>query len=121
MGLRNVVVKFDDGYHIGRELPMLGQDFSALAVGESQLLKLRRFHGNTFLPGGDEDLLEGDERLQKFYDAMAARASTKEILAAQAQEFPVTRQELFRDFGPAYEKMLKPGRAALRALFGHDV
>lgn len=67
------------------------------------------------------NLLEGDESLQKFYDAMAARPFTKEILAAQAQEFPVTRQELFRDFGPAYDEMLKPGRAALRAMFGHDV
>jgi glutathione S-transferase len=67
------------------------------------------------------NLLEGDERLQKFYDAMAARPFTKEILAAQAQEFPVTRQELFRDFGPAYDNMLKPARAALRAMFGHDV
>jgi glutathione S-transferase len=67
------------------------------------------------------NLLDGDESLQKFYDAMAARPPTKEILAAQAQEFPVTRQELFRDFGPAYDTMLKPGRTALRAMFGHDV
>jgi len=67
------------------------------------------------------NLLEGDESLRKFYDAMAARPSTKEILAAQAQEFPVTRQELFRDFGPAYDEMLKPARPALRAMFGHDV
>jgi glutathione S-transferase len=67
------------------------------------------------------NLLEGDESLRKFYDAMAARPVTKEILAAQAQEFPVTREELFRDFGAAYGKMLTPGRALLRAMFGHDV
>ena len=67
------------------------------------------------------NLLEGDERLQKFYDAMAARPFTKEILAAQAQELPVTRQELFRDFGPAYDNNVKPARVALRAMFGHDV
>jgi glutathione S-transferase len=67
------------------------------------------------------DLLASDEGLQKFYDTMAARPSTKEILAAQAQEFPMTRQELFRDFGPAYDEMLKPARAVLRAMFGHDV
>jgi glutathione S-transferase len=67
------------------------------------------------------NLLEGDEGLQKFYDAMAARPFTKEILAAQAQEFPITRQELFRVFGRAYDEMLKPGKAALRAMFGHDV
>jgi glutathione S-transferase len=67
------------------------------------------------------NLLEGDERLQNFYDAMATRPFTREILAAQAQEFPVTQKELFRDFGPAYDNMLKPMRVALRAMFGHDV
>jgi hypothetical protein len=67
------------------------------------------------------NLLEGDESLQKFYEAMAARPSTKEILDAQARAFPVTRQELFRDFGPAYDRTLKLGRAALRTMFGHDV
>jgi glutathione S-transferase len=67
------------------------------------------------------NLLEGDERLQNFYDVMAARPFTKEILAAQAQEFPVTEQELFRDFGPAYDNMLKPTRGVLRAMFGHEV
>jgi len=67
------------------------------------------------------NLLEGDERLQKFYDAMAERPFTKEILAAQVQELPIARQELFRDFGPAYDNMLTPARVALRAMFGHDV
>jgi glutathione S-transferase len=67
------------------------------------------------------NLLGGDERLQKFHDAMAARPFTKEILAAQVQELPVTRQELFRDFGPACDNMLTRIRPALRALFGHDV
>jgi len=67
------------------------------------------------------NLLEGEERLPKFYDAMAARLFTNEILAAHVQELPVTRQELFRDFGPAYDNMLTPFRVALRAMFGHDV
>lgn len=67
------------------------------------------------------NLLETDERLRKLYDAMAARPATVAILAAQAQELPVTRQELFRDFGPAYDEMLKPAKVALRALFGHEV
>lgn len=67
------------------------------------------------------NLVEGDESLRKFYDAMAARSSTKVILAAQAQEFPLTRHELFEDFGPAYDEMLKPARVALRAMFGHEV
>jgi glutathione S-transferase len=67
------------------------------------------------------NLLDGDERMQRFHDAMAARPATKEILAAQAQEFPTSRQELFQDFGPAYDKMLKPGRKILSAMFGHDV
>jgi len=52
---------------------------------------------------------------------MAARPPTKEILAMQAHEFPTSRQELFRDFGAAYDKMLKPGRMVLSAMFGHDV
>ena len=67
------------------------------------------------------NLLEGNKSLQKFYDAMAARPFTKEILAAQAQEFPVTRQELFRDLGALTTRCWKPGRVALRAMFGHDV
>lgn len=67
------------------------------------------------------NLLDGDERLQGFYDAMAARPATQEILAAQAQEFPASKQELFKDFGAAYDKMLQPGRKLLSAMFGHDV
>lgn len=68
-----------------------------------------------------DDLPDGSERLQGFYDAMAARPATKEILAMQAQEFPTSRQELFRDFGAAYDKMLNPGRMALSIMFGHDI
>ena len=39
----------------------------------------------------------------------------------RAQEFPVSRQELFQEFGTAYDKLLKPGRMPLSAMFGHDV
>ncbi len=67
------------------------------------------------------DLVEGDGQLQQFYDAMSSRDSTQAILAAQADEYPVTKRELFEDFGPAYEGRLKPARAALEALFGHDI
>ena len=52
---------------------------------------------------------------------MSSRPSTKEILEAQAGELPLTRRELFEDFGEAYEEMLKPAKAALQALFGHEI
>ena len=67
------------------------------------------------------NLLEGDEALEKFYEGMLSRRSTKEILEAQEREYPVTKRELFEEFGEAYEEMLKPGKAALQAMFGHEV
>ena len=67
------------------------------------------------------NLSEGDQALQEFYRAMSSRASTKEILEAQAGELPLTKHELFEEFGKASEETLKPARAALQALFGHEV
>ena len=67
------------------------------------------------------NLLDGDARLQRFHDTMAARPATAEILTAQAQELPVSRRELFEEFGTAYGRMLAPGKALLGALFGHEV
>lgn len=67
------------------------------------------------------NLLAGDERLQRFYDAMAARPVTSGILAAKAQELPISSRELFEEFGTAYDRMLKPGRKTLSAVFGHEV
>ena len=67
------------------------------------------------------NLLTGDRALQAFYEAMSSRPSTKEILEAQATEYPVTRRELFEEFGKAYEEMLQPAKAALQAFFGHEV
>ena len=67
------------------------------------------------------NLVEGNEALKKFYEAMSSRASTKEILKAQEGEYPVTKRELFEEFGRAYEERLKPAKAALQAMFGHEV
>ena len=67
------------------------------------------------------NLMAGDDALQEFYTAMSSRASTQEILEAQADEYSLTTQELFEEFGKAYEPMLMPARAALQALFGHEV
>ena len=67
------------------------------------------------------DLAARDATLQRFYDAMAARPSTKEILIAQSEELPVTRREIFENFGDAYEGIIKDSKRALRALFGHAV
>lgn len=67
------------------------------------------------------NLLEGNEALQKFYDAMAGRSSTREILAEQAGELEMTQREIFEEFGKAYEPMLRGAKPMLSALFGHDV
>lgn len=67
------------------------------------------------------DLAAGDEGLQAFYDIMASRPSTEEILSAQDGEYPVTERELFGEFGDAYAERLKPAKAALQVLFGHEV
>ena len=67
------------------------------------------------------DLTSGDATLQRFYDALAERPSTKEILEAKAQELPLTRHEIFAEFGKAYEGMLRESKQALRAMFGHEV
>jgi len=67
------------------------------------------------------DLASGDDVLSKFYDAMSERASTRKILEAQAEEYPITKHELFEEFGNAYEEILAQGRGVLQAMFGHEV
>jgi glutathione S-transferase len=67
------------------------------------------------------NLLQGDDALNRFHEAMSLRPSTQEILASQADEKPVTQREIFEEFGKASEPMLKQGRVVLRALLGHDV
>jgi glutathione S-transferase len=67
------------------------------------------------------NLLSGDEVLQRFYDAMASRSSTQEILEAQAMDYEHTKHELLEVFGAAYQDALAPAKVALGALFGHDV
>jgi hypothetical protein len=66
------------------------------------------------------NLLQGDDTLNRFYDAMLSRPSTQEILASQAIERPLTEREIFEEFGKAYEPMLKQSRIGLQALFGHE-
>jgi len=67
------------------------------------------------------NVLEGDVVLQKFYDAMLLRPSTVAILEEQAGEHDATRREIFEEFGDAYADILKPAKAGLSMLFGHEV
>jgi glutathione S-transferase len=67
------------------------------------------------------DLLAPNPALRAFYDAMAARPTTRTILDRQEAEYPTTRHEILEEFGKAVEPMLKQGRAGLQALFGHEV
>jgi len=67
------------------------------------------------------NLMGKNEALQNFYTAMSSRTSTREILQAQAGELALTRHEIFEEFGKAMEDSLVPARAALKALFGHEV
>ena len=65
------------------------------------------------------NLFRGDAALQKFYDAMSERSSTRKILAAQVAELDVTKKELFEEFGEAYLKMID--KRVLEEMFGHEV
>lgn len=65
------------------------------------------------------DLVRDNDALQRFHAAMCERASTKEILTAQAAELDVTRTELFEEFGPAYLRMID--KRVLERMFGHEV
>jgi glutathione S-transferase len=66
-------------------------------------------------------LFRDDSALQKFYDAMCERPSTREILAAKESELDVTRKELFGgEFSAAYlDKVVD--RRILEKIFGHEV
>ena len=65
------------------------------------------------------NLVRGDAALQKFYDAMCERPSTREILAAKVCELDVTKKELFEEFGEAYLKIFD--KRALEKIIGHEV
>jgi glutathione S-transferase len=80
--------------------------------------------GKTFAAMFDMPLinvLAGDDALQRFYDAMEARPATADILTKQRDELPLTRREIFEEFGTAVAPMLQQGRPALAAMFGHEV
>ncbi len=104
-----------------------GSTMAPFVLGERPCLPdFQLFHmlevGKTFSKLFDMpslNLVEGDERLQRFYDAMAALASTTDILAAQASELETTTHELFEEFGEAYRNTLS--RNVLSAMFGHEV
>lgn len=65
------------------------------------------------------DLMAGDEVLQGFHAAVSSRPSTQKILEAQATELPLTKRELFEQFGKAYDRVV--ARDVLQALLGHEV
>jgi glutathione S-transferase len=67
------------------------------------------------------NLLEDNRELQQFHDAMSSRRSTEKILSAQANEFALTRHEIFEEFGDSFAGIMKNGRDTLGALFGHEV
>lgn len=106
-----------------------GSDMTPFLLGSEPLMPdFHLFHilelGKTFADMFDMplfNLLQGDDALNRFYDAMSSRPSTQEILASQADERPVTEREIFEEFGKAYEPMLKQSRIGLSALFGHEV
>jgi len=67
------------------------------------------------------DVLQGNAKLQAFYNAMAERSSSQAILAAHAGEREETRREIFEEFGPAYQDTILSARAGLSMLFGREV
>jgi len=99
-----------------------------LLGSEPTLPDFHLFHvlelGKTFAGMFDMPLinvLAGDAALQRFYDAMAARPATADILAKQRDELPLTRREIFEEFGTTFAPMLQEGRVGLAAMFGHEV
>jgi glutathione S-transferase len=115
------------GDAVGRLLE--GSKLSPFLLGSEPFLPdFHLFHvlrlGKTFSKAFEipfMDLAGGDDALGTFYDVMASRPSTKAILEAQDAEFRMTERELFGEFGDAYQEKLKPAKAALQALFGHEV
>ena len=67
------------------------------------------------------DLLAGNTTLATFYDEMAARDSTTEVLQARADEAQLNSHELMNDMQPAYQDMLDGAKVALAEMFGHPV
>lgn len=65
------------------------------------------------------NLVRGDRALQIFHNAMSERSATREILNAQASEIPISKKELFEEFGQACSKMID--KRTLEELFGHEV
>jgi len=67
------------------------------------------------------DFMDGDDTLTAFYEAMAARPSTAQILAAREKEFDVNSHELLNEMKPAHKDMLTNAKAILSEMFGHPV
>ena len=86
------------------------QLFHTLEVG-------RTFSGLFDMPA--IDLARGDAALERLHAAMCERPATQKILREQAAELPLSRKELFEDFGPAYGSVFD--RRILEGLFGHAV
>ena len=67
------------------------------------------------------NFLNDNDTLGMFYDAMAARPSTRQILQSRAVEFAQNSRELLTEMKPAYEGMLTGARGILSNMFGHPV
>ena len=64
------------------------------------------------------DITAFDERLSRYYDAVALRASSQRIAAWQEEEMPLTRTELFEQFPNFRTAQIRP---VLSKLLGHEV
>jgi len=63
------------------------------------------------------NVLQFNESLFDFYEAMSTRQSTQVILEKQAEEEEITRREIFEEFGKVVTPDMKQG---LQALFEHE-
>ncbi len=81
-------------------------------------------HGRTLSKLYDQpalDFIEGNDVLRDFYEAMAARPSTRTILKKRADEAALNSHELLNEMKPAHEEMLAGAKQILADMFGHPV
>lgn len=67
------------------------------------------------------NFLNGNAKLSAFYNAMANRPATQQVLQCRASEFEQNSKELLVEMKPAYQDMLVGARSVLSEMFDHEV
>ncbi len=81
-------------------------------------------HGRTFssmLDDSSFDMRLNNPMLMTFYDEMAGRSATKQVLDRREEEYDENRKEYFEEMESGFSELIQGTRPLLESMFGHEI